>query len=432
MRTHYSKPHAKNCIQLLQEKILKDNVQENNRTAMKELRTAFISGSLGILLASFPPQSGHAFNLRDNSKGLDSNQTHGRTQTSPVVQILNSGTSGSGVVIGESEKTYTVATAYHVVSQSSIDEVFIELENGNKIKAKKIFRPLPDADLAFLTIDKTSKLPVAVLPFLDKELWEKVDNWPWVYVVGYSASTPDAPESILRSDAGTIESVLSKGKDGYNLLYKDKTVVGMSGGGIFGETQVMPFIKDPFAPKKEYFYHDLTKDGTVLTGLSGNSDWQDGKWDDKQHHPFQNAFYAKCMSSPQWQPEFSGTAEENGPFSQGFAGSENWKQLSSSFNRSALCKFGANMSYKYKNCKVGGSISWFESGNGKNKDPDSFLLLAIHGRAERSDQDSANRTGSALGVYLGSPEIKNYLEARKKELGLRPAYAYASRVCKLS
>ena len=382
-----------------------------------------------LLVGMTAQQSALSFNLRDSESGIESLQAHKRKQETPVVKLLNAATSGSGVIIGVGNSTYTIATAYHVVSDSSLEEIFVELADGNRIKVKSVVRPFPEIDLAFLTIGKTSKLPVAILPFLDKELWEKVDNWPLVYVIGYSAETPDAPQSVLRSDSGKIQTVLSRGEDGYNLLYKANTVAGMSGGGIFGETlNLRPFIKDPFSSKREYFYGDLSKDMTILVG-TGHDGWQDGVWEEKKKHSFQNAFHKKCMESPHWEPEFSGSVEENGLFSVGFAGSENWKQLSLSFKRSALCKFGANLSFKYKNCKANNDVSWFNSGNEKKKNPDSFLLLAIHGRSERSDQNSGNRTGSALGVYLGSPAIRAYLESKQKELGLMPAYTYASRTC---
>jgi len=395
--------------------------------AMKDLRIILAHLSAGLLMLASQLEPGLAFNLRDNENNLLPEKPAKRVQPTPVVQILNAGTSGSGVVIGKTFSAYTVATAYHVVSQSSLSEVFVRLEDGSQLKVTSILRPIPEIDFALLVVEKTKEIPVAILPFLDEELWRKVENWPTVYVIGYSANTPDAPESILRSDHGAIESLLSKGEDGYNLLYKARTVVGMSGGGIFGETQLRPFIKNPFAPKKEYFYNTL--DESLFIGTAGD-DWRDGKWDSAKHHPFQNAFYAKCMASPEWKPEFSGTSEENGLFGVGFAGSENWKQLSQGFQRSSLCKLGANLSYKYKNCKLDGSTAW-ASGD-KPKDPDTFLLLALHGRAERSDRQSKSRTGFALGVYLGSSRIKTYLGSRRKELGLMPPYAYATKVCKVS
>lgn len=394
---------------------------------MKALRRPLAHLSACLLMLASHLEPGLSFNLRDNTKNFHSGQSAERSQPTPVVQILNAGTSGSGVIIGKTISAYTVATAYHVVAQSSLSEVLMRLENGSIVKVNRILRPFPEIDLALLVVERTSELPVAILPFLDQELWRKVENWPAVYVIGYSANTPDAPESILRTDQGTIESLLSKGEDGYDLLYKAKTVIGMSGGGIFGETQLRPFIKNPFASKKEYFYSLL--EGSIFTGVAGD-DWQNGRWETTKHHPFQNAFYAKCVASPEWQPEFLGTSEENGPFSLGEGGSENWKQLSVFFNRNQLCKFGANLSYKYKNCKIDGNVVW--SSGDKPKDPSTFLLLALHGRAERSDRRSNARTGFALAVYLGSPKIKSYLESRKKEFGLMPAYTYAARVCKAS
>lgn len=389
-----------------------------------------ILATLGAIACIFLPcKRAYAIDLRKQDITTPGKSIQKLSLATPVVQILTSGSSGSAVVVGERPDAYIALTANHVVERSSAGELIVRLADSSQSKVKSVTRPIPGVDFAVLSFGKIKQVPLAILPILDKKLWQKVDEWPSVYVIGYSVPTPDSPNAILRPGNGIIESILAQSLDGYNFLYSATTLAGMSGGGIFGEpVHLMPFIKDPFQSTKEYFYLNNRVDKSWLPYSGEVPNWENDTWDRSKKLPFQNAFYAKCMSSESWKPEFSDSGKgPDSSFSKRMEAS--WIDLAHAYKRSALCKFWANMANSYKNCTTNGNVSWYGQTPEKTKDPNSFLLLAIHGRAERSDNNNPTRTGSALGIYLGTPSIKSYLEKNQSNLGLRPAFSFAQQVC---
>ena len=390
------------------------------------LRSIKLIAGLGVIgSVFFPCNLAFALDLREPGGDSAVKSVHNSSLGTPVVQILTSGSSGSAVVVGERPDAYIALTAHHVVGRSSVGELIVRLADGSQAKVISVTRPLPSVDLAVLSFQKTKRVPIAILPFLDKELWQKVNEWPLVYVIGYSVPTPDAPNVILRSDSGKIESILNQSQDGYNFLYSSKTLVGMSGGGIFGEADVAPRIKDAFADTKQYYYDSY--------GSAGNqydlfTEYVQGEkaWDPAKANPAQNAFYSKCVSDPSWRPDYE-TGEKAITSSR-----EWWEQMTSGKSRSHFCALSASSPFgtNYKNCLLVANVQWSGTVTSERaKDPNSFLLLAIHGRAERSDSDNPSRTGSALGIYLGTPAIRSFLEKNQTNFGLRPAFSYARQVC---
>ena len=352
--------------------------------------------------------NGLALDLRQSSDTPQENidlPDKKNTQTSPTVQILSGGAPGSAVVIGKRGNTYVALTAEHVVKDYAITELSIKLQDGSLIDVKSKESPFSGTDLSVIKFNTSKNIPVSILPFLDESLWGKVKDWPSIQVIGYSASTPDAP-SMLKKVFGKPESIFANARDGYNFLYSAKTQVGMSGGGAFGNgILIWPKFIDPEDSNAGFFYMDM-EDQTKSSMNAGKD------WDENVRLPSENVIYNRCMNDLSYQPTFNEESMDRGY----------WDAFSKR-NRESACSFYAAM-YTTENCKSGRNAM-----NMGQKDPNSFLLLAIHGRAERRDESTNNRTGSGLGIFLGASPIANYFINNQEDLGLRKSFSYAKQVC---
>lgn len=186
-----------------------------------------------------------------------------------------------------------------------------------------------------------------------------------------------------------------------------KTKVGLSGGGVFGTTGVVqPFFNDPEDSNGGFYYSNITEDNLKSASNAGK------EWDENLRSPSENIIYNRCMNNASYQPTFN----------EGTMNRSYWDAFSKR-DRESACGFYAAM-YTMENCKTGRHAM-----NSSQKDPNSFLLLAIHGRAERRDESSNNRTGSGLGIFLGASPIANYFINNQEALGLRKSFSYAKQVC---
>jgi len=378
-----------------------------NSTVVTMNHFAWALLSLNILFLF--PSNGLALDLRQSSgnpQGKLNISDKKNTQTSPAVQILSGGTSGSAVIIGKKGNTYVALTAEHVVKDYAILELSIKLQDGSLIDVESKESPFSGIDLSIIKFNTSKNIPVSILPFLDESLWGKVKDWPSIQVIGYSAPTPDAP-SMLKEVFGRPESVFANAIDGYNFLYSAKTQVGLSGGGVFGTAGlVQPFFNDPEDPNGGFYYSNIAEDGPKSASNAGEV------WNENLRLPSENIIYNRCMNNASYQPLFN-----EGAMSRAY-----WDAVSKR-NRESACGFYAAM-YTLENCKSGRDAM-----NMGQKDPNSYLLLAIHGRAERRDESSNNRTGSGLGIFLGASPIANYFKNNQEDLGLRKSFSFAKQVC---
>ncbi|WP_245407109.1 serine protease [Synechococcus sp. WH 8020] len=415
------------------------------------------------------PFSSMALDLRTRPTPdkLESNTTDlANTQKTPSVQILSGGASGSAVVIGQKGNTYYALTANHVVKDYGVSELLIKLQDGSTINVANKQTPFNDIDLAIIKFNSKKVIPVAILPFLDDSLWQIVDSWPTIQVIGFSTPTPDAP-SMVKVINGTPNMVLNKSLDGYNFLYSANTQVGLSGGGVYGSVYtVVPKFIDSESKNSGFYYTthdainkasesnqntsesnqniaatlgdyakermndiqealanstnpmDLAKRFSQSSSFSSSNKPQPviatqkhAKIEESSWLPSQKVIFKRCMANKNWNPKF----DENNSYLK-----TSWNAMNR-MGRSDACDFIAKMD-SVSNCEIN-YLTY------PDKDPQSYLLLAIHGRSERRDFESTDRTGSGLGVFLASPQIANYLKNNSKNLGLRKAFSYAKQVC---
>jgi tetratricopeptide (TPR) repeat protein len=145
------------------------------------------------------------------------------------VLIQSPAGSGSGVIIQRQGKTYTVATAAHVVATPNIPYT-LTLADDHAYTAANVKR-LSGVDLAIVTFQSDRDYPVAVLGSS-----QILGEGSPVYVAGFPLGTAVITRSIYTFTEGTLTARSSKPfSDGYAMVYSNNTLPGMSGGGVFNQ-----------------------------------------------------------------------------------------------------------------------------------------------------------------------------------------------------
>jgi V8-like Glu-specific endopeptidase len=145
--------------------------------------------------------------------------------TVQIVDSQNPRNSGSGVIIKQTGNTYTVITAYHVVSEGkknliTPDKQSYQIKNVRQLKGQ---------DLAVVEFSSNQKYTIAKIGNSDK-----VEKQSIVYVAGFPAKTAAAPNVDFRIKDGKVDAKGTQ-RDGYDISYDNRTAGGMSGGAVLNE-----------------------------------------------------------------------------------------------------------------------------------------------------------------------------------------------------
>jgi len=203
----------------------------------------------------------------DLKKNLESkenlNKNSGEESFIPILRIFSPASPGSGVVIGKKNNVYTLITAKHVVGDFSAtqrDEIEIEILPDIFVNPLEVIIPFEDKDLAILRFKSDLSIKLAILPFLDKPLWERVNDWEYINVQGFANESRGIKEATFRKSKGSLLALIENNVDGYNLIHTSTTTTGMSGGGIFNESgfnlynEASPKVIDPESKSLVYYY----------------------------------------------------------------------------------------------------------------------------------------------------------------------------------
>jgi len=177
----------------------------------------------------------YSLDLRSNEETNNQVKQTTDVKNKPILRIMTGGSPGSGVIIGKKKNIYSLLTAKHVIEGSSIDEIEILKSDGTFLKINEIIIPFKDKDLAIIRFYSDENPNTAIIPPLDKELWKRVEDWSAINVSGFANPNNSVEQATFRETEGQLISVLSEGKDGYDLLHSSPTNVGMSGGGVFAK-----------------------------------------------------------------------------------------------------------------------------------------------------------------------------------------------------
>ncbi|PLZ81217.1 hypothetical protein CEN44_28815 [Fischerella muscicola CCMEE 5323] len=151
----------------------------------------------------------------------------GREITVRIVDSQNPIVSGSGVLIKHSGNTYTILTAYHVVKDSSKYEIITPDQKSNPIKSVK---RLSGADLAVVEFNSSNNYKIAKIGNSDKATASTT-----VYVAGFPVQRGAIPNPTLFFNKGQVQANGAAQGDGYNIIYDNDTLGGMSGGPVLNE-----------------------------------------------------------------------------------------------------------------------------------------------------------------------------------------------------
>ena len=139
---------------------------------------------------------------------------------------IEGATQGSGVIVKKEGSSYTVLTAWHVVSSSRPgEELGITTPDGKQHPLDQgSIQRLGQVDMAVLTFNSPGAYEVASVGDVKKVKFDDP-----VYVAGF----PINNSQMLRYETGDVVANAEVGIDqGYQLLYDNQTFAGMSGGAL--------------------------------------------------------------------------------------------------------------------------------------------------------------------------------------------------------
>ncbi|QNJ09998.1 trypsin-like peptidase domain protein [Synechococcus sp. Minos11] len=139
-------------------------------------------------------------------------------------------TQGSGVITEKKDDKYTVITAWHVIKNiGPREDIEVYTNDGKKHKAKRTgTTKIKGADLARIYFKSRDEYQTAETG--DPSNIQAGEN---IYVSGFPLATTSVPRRIFRFLGGeVIANSKAQIKDGYQLLYSNMTMPGMSGGAV--------------------------------------------------------------------------------------------------------------------------------------------------------------------------------------------------------
>ena len=151
----------------------------------------------------------------------------GRIATVITVR-LEGATQGSGVLVKREGDRYTVLTAWHVVSsQGPREELDIYTSDGKRHQLEQeSIKRIGDVDLAVLSFRSSGSYEVASIGDV-----KSVNSGSGIYVSGFPLPTSAVPIRLFRFLKGEVVANASVSiPNGYQLLYSNPTLPGMSGG----------------------------------------------------------------------------------------------------------------------------------------------------------------------------------------------------------
>jgi Flp pilus assembly protein TadD len=143
---------------------------------------------------------------------------------------IEGGTQGSGVLVKRDGNRYTVLTSWHVVSgQGKGEELDIFVRDGTRQQLEQgSIKRLGDVDLAVLTFTSTNSYEVAQIGDI-----KSVSMGNPIWVSGFPLPSSAIPTRQMRFIKGdVIANTTVAIPDGYQLLYDNQTLPGVSGGAV--------------------------------------------------------------------------------------------------------------------------------------------------------------------------------------------------------
>ena len=143
---------------------------------------------------------------------------------------IEGATQGSGVLVKKEGNQYTVLTAWHVVSgHRPEEELAIYTPDGKEHQLEQgSIQRLGQVDMAVLTFSSSGAYEVASIGDV-----KSVSSGNPIFVTGFPLPTSAVPSRLWRFLDGKVVANASVAiPNGYQLLYSNPTLPGMSGGSV--------------------------------------------------------------------------------------------------------------------------------------------------------------------------------------------------------
>ena len=140
---------------------------------------------------------------------------------------------GSGVLVKKEDNRYTVLTALHVIQDNLPgEEVGIITSDGKEhLWESKSLKRLGEVDMAVLTFKSKNSYQIANIGDI-----KSVNSGHPIFVSGFPLPTLSVNQSIWRFlDGKVVANANIAITDGYQLLYSNPTLPGMSGGSVLNK-----------------------------------------------------------------------------------------------------------------------------------------------------------------------------------------------------
>lgn len=173
-------------------------------------------GSLAILSSQLPSHAQAAESVAEIAK--------------EITVRIEGATQGSGVIVKQDRDTYIVLTAWHVIGgQRANEEISIFTNDGYRHEVSLgSIRKIDNVDLGTLVFQSSRRYTSANVGSS-----QSVVMGSPVYVAGFPVSTQAVPQRLLRFKAGFVEANAKIAMPrGYQLIYSNSTLPGMSGGSV--------------------------------------------------------------------------------------------------------------------------------------------------------------------------------------------------------
>ena len=183
-------------------------------TAPLLLGTAISTGALLVIQAPAQAQSSEAV-----AKAAQA-----------ITVRIEGATQGSGVLVKRDGNRYTVLSAWHVVSdQRPGEELDVYTPDGQRHKVEQgSIKRLGEVDMAVLSFSSPNSYEVAQIGDI-----KSVSMGNQVWVSGFPLPSSAIPTRLLRFIKGdVIANATVAIPDGYQLLYDNQTLPGVSGGAV--------------------------------------------------------------------------------------------------------------------------------------------------------------------------------------------------------
>jgi len=182
-----------------------------------------------------------------------------------ITVLIDSPEPGSGVIIKKEGNTYTVLTANHVVKNQNFKYAIVTPNKQRyPLNYQTVKRLSNKIDLAVLQFTSSKSYEVAKLG--NSDILERRKN---VYVAGFPKATAGVILSVYDCRGGQViaNATQVNADNGYNLIYDNPTLSGMSGGAVLNDQGEVIAIHGQGEGSIDIDFHKInTSSATVKSG----------------------------------------------------------------------------------------------------------------------------------------------------------------------